>query len=256
MLSILEAVILGIVQGITEWLPISSSGHLVLLQELLGISVPVSFDVLLHIGTLLVLFVVFWNDLLDLAKKILFKRDKDAIRMALLIVTASIPTAVMGFFFKDYFESTFGRADYLAIGFFVSAIWIILSIYPKKKEKNVGFLSAFLIGIAQGISIFPSISRSGATIATALILGIKREEAGKFSFLIAIPAIAGAALLSVKDYSLITDIPAAAAGTITAAIFGFLSLKLLLNMIKKDQFRIFAVYCFAIGVVCFVLFNI
>jgi undecaprenyl-diphosphatase len=248
MVSLLQAVILGIIQGITEWLPISSSGHLVLAQYFFGLEESLAFDVMLHLGTLVVLFIFFRKQLTELALGIL-KGDKKSIKLFTMIIIATIPTALFGFFFKDLLESLFNNILFAGIGFIITAIWIFASVYPKKKNKELGYMHAFLIGCAQAISIVPSISRSGATIATALLLGVKKEEGAEFSFIISIPAILGAALLTLKDLTVIHDVVPTIIGTLTAGVFGYLSLSFLMSIIKKDQFRNFAWYCLILGLI-------
>jgi undecaprenyl-diphosphatase len=248
MVSLFQAIVLGLIQGITEWLPISSSGHLVLAQHFFGLEQPVAFDVMLHLGTLIVLFIFFRKELIELAFGIL-KRDKKAIKLLVMIIIASIPTALFGFFFKDFLESLFNSIFFTGVGFIITAVWIFISRYPEKKNKELSYYHAFLIGCAQAISIVPSISRSGATIATGLLFGVKKEEAAKFSFIIAIPAILGAALLTLKDMAAITDIVPVLIGTLTAAVAGYLSLSLLMRIIKKDKFYNFAWYCLVLGLV-------
>jgi undecaprenyl-diphosphatase len=248
MVSLFQAIILGIIQGITEWLPISSSGHLVLAQYFFSLEKTVAFDVMLHLGTLVVLFIFFRKELIELAYGIL-KRDKKSINFLVLIVIATIPTALFGFFFKDFLESLFSNMIFTGVGFIITAVWIFLSRFPKKKDKELSYAHAFFIGCAQAISIVPSISRSGATIATGLLLGVKKEETAKFSFIISIPAIMGAAILTLKDITEITDVGPTIIGVIVAAVAGYLSLAFLMDIIKKDRFQWFALYCLIMGLV-------
>ncbi len=248
MVSLFQAIILGLIQGITEWLPISSSGHLVLAQYFFGIQQPLALDVMLHLGTLFVLFIFFRKELIELTLGIL-KRDKKAIKLLAMIIIATIPTALFGFFFRDFLESLFSNMLFTGLGFVITAVWIFISRFPEKKNKELNYMHAFFIGCAQAISIVPSISRSGATIATGLLFGVKKEEAAKFSFIIAIPAILGAALLTLKDMAAITDIVPVMIGTLTAAVAGYLSLSLLMSIIKKNKFYNFAWYCLVLGLV-------
>ena len=252
MVTVIQAIILGIVQGLTEWLPISSSGHLALFQHLFGLEQVVAFDVMLHLGTLLVIFFVFREDLFRMSLGII-KKDSQSLRMAAFIIIATIPTALAGFLFRDWLERSFDRFDLLGIFFIATAAWLFLSKYPLKKTNNLSFLSSFIIGVSQAVSIIPSVSRSGATIATGLMLGIKREEAAKFSFLIAIPAILGAAVLSARDIAMITDVVPAIIGTMTSAVVGFFSLKFLLMTIKENKFMHFAWYCLVMGILVLIL---
>ena len=252
MISMIEAIILGIVQGITEWLPVSSSGHLVLFQHFFGLAPPVSFDIMLHLGSLIVVLTVFWKDILKLAKGVL-KREKASLKMLAYLAIASIPIALVGFFLNDLIKSIFNSLLTVGLSLLFTAVLLFISRYPKKKNKKLGIKNTFLIGIAQAIAILPGVSRSGSTISTGLVLGIKKEDVARFSFLMFIPAILGASLLEIKDVVLVTDLPAAVVGTITAMVVGFFSLKLLLNLINKNKFSNFAWYCLVLGIITLIL---
>ncbi|MFH1249144.1 MAG: undecaprenyl-diphosphate phosphatase [archaeon] len=253
-MNILQALILGIVQGITEWLPISSSGHLVIAQKLIGLEVPVSFDVLLHFATLLVIFLFFWRDIIKLAKSLfMLKTSTYEFKLSIYILVATIVTAIVVFPLKSIFESTFSNIWILGLGFLINGMLLLFS-EKHLGSKKVSAKSSALIGIAQGLSFLPSISRSGSTIATALFLKIDKEEAFKFSFLIAIPAILGASLLEIP--ALATSgiaLNALLAGFISSFIFGYLSLLVLKNMIAKNRFHYFAYYCIAIAITIFII---
>jgi undecaprenyl-diphosphatase len=246
-MNILEGIILGIIQGITEWLPISSKSHLIIVQRLFGLVQPPIFDLILHIGSLIVVTIVFWKEIKELVQG-LMKKDKKSWQMAAFIIIATIPIAAAGFLLKKTVENSFNDLKVLGFGFLFTASIIYLSRYPQKKEKELNIWNTLTIGILQIASLFPGVSRSGTTLSTGMILGIKKEDVAKFSFLIFIPAILGATVLEFKGIGTITDIPALIIGTIVTIIVGYLSLKLLLTMIKKDQFKYFSIYCLLMGI--------
>ena len=248
MITIIEAIILGIVQGITEWFPISSSGHLVILQNLLGITEPIIFDVMLHFGSLIVLLIVFWKDLIEILKGLL-KLDKYYINYVLMLGIASIPIAVIGLFFNDFIKGIFNSTKVVGVSLLITALVLFLSRYPEKKTKKLTFLNTIFMGIAQALAILPGVSRSGSTISLGLIQGIKREEAAKFSFLLAIPAILGANLLELRNISQISNLGTLFISIITVIIVGYLSLNFLLKLIKKNKFSYFGWYCLVLGLI-------
>jgi len=212
-MTILQAIFLGIVQGLTEFLPISSSGHLTIMQYVLGIPPDIPFDITVHLATLLAVVIYFWSDIIELFKGFflglvqLFKKDKNGLaanlyfRFSLLIIVATIPTALMGLFFKDFFEGLF--SSLFAVGGFllVTGLIIILAERVKRGDKDLGkisFVDALIVGAAQGCAIAPGLSRSGTTISAALFRGLNRKLAARFSFIVALPAIFGAFLLQFK----------------------------------------------------------
>jgi undecaprenyl-diphosphatase len=254
MLTLLKAIILGIIQGITEWLPISSSGHLVIAQQLMHLDVPISFDILLHLGTLLVIFMVFWKDIL-LTLKAFFKFDFHSFygRLSLYIIIGSVPTAVIGFTFHDLFESFFSSLFVVAIALLVTGTLLYLTKFFNGK-RNLSSLDSLFIGIFQGLAIIPGISRSGSTIGLGLLLGNKKEQVAKFSFLLSIPAILGASIFDLKDFSF-TSLGTlnVIIGLITAIIVGYISLKYLLKVIMENKFYYFAYYCWILGLIILIL---
>ena len=265
----IKSFILGIVQGLTEFLPVSSSGHLVLFQQLFGLREPdLLLDVMLHLGTLIAVVAVFrddiWNIFKDTTKgvKYLIKHKKlnpafDEflnIKFILLIIIATIPTGLIGFLFEDLFEKLFGST--LSVGFMLLVTGTILAslrwvITREKDIKEMGIMDALIIGIVQGLAITPGISRSGITIVFGLWRGLNREVAAKFSFLLSIPALLGATLLQIsKIHSLNSEeIISLTTGTITAMIVGYLALRFLLNVVKRGKLHHFAYYCWFIGVI-------
>ena len=203
--DIVQSLILGIVQGITEWLPISSSGHLALTQLLLNIHVPVFFDLILHIGTLAGLIGFYRTDLLMIFKSVFYSRSmslqavKEYRKLLMLIIIGTIPTAIIAFALKSFFEFSFYDFFLLSIGFLISGIFIYITKYFKKGSRDISKIDAVLIGVAQGFSVFSSISRSGITISLGMIRQIDHTQLVRFSFLLSIPAIVGG---SVFDFVL------------------------------------------------------
>ncbi len=271
MISPLSAFLLGILQGITEFLPVSSSGHLVLAQQYLHIKEQaLLLDVWLHFGTLLAIFCVLYRSVWQLIDgaiqggRHLFHQPSTYLKspegenslLFLYVLIASIPTAFIGFFFKDTFEHLFeGNLLLLGTAFLFTALLLFLTKLkqhdPNHPGTGLSTLVALAIGTIQGIAIIPGVSRSGSTIALALLLGVGREEAGEFSFLIVIPAILGAMLLETMHGTAMLQsggflVPAIIGG-VTAWGVGIFALKLLLRVVKHGTLYRFAYYCLFIG---------
>lgn len=270
-ITIIQAIILGIVQGLTEFLPVSSSAHLVLVPQLINVNYAnpaqaVAFDTLLHVGTLLAVIAYFWKDIIHIitglissildifrGKFITGLREDPSKRLTWLLVIGTIPAAIAGVLLNDQFEALFN--NYAAVGFFLLITGVLLWISERmkgggdKQVKDMTFKNALAIGIFQAFAIAPGISRSGSTIAAGLLSGLERELAARYSFLLAIPVIAGAALVQVKSIGagLEANTAALLAGFLAALIVGFLSIKLLLKLIKERSLMIFAYYCWIIG---------
>ncbi len=271
-MDLLEAVLLGVVQGLTEFLPVSSSGHLVLFQHLLGIEEPMlAFDISVHVGTLFAVIIYFYKDILDILKS-LFRLvtllpDKKAtaqllesntdIRMALLIIIGSVPTAILGLMFKEIAETLFSSVTIVGVTLLVTGLIIGCTKWTGKAGHGIRRFpvkSSLAIGIVQGLAIIPGISRSGSTIAAGMFLGLDRETAARFSFLLSIPAVAGAGLLGAKDLIGQSGLPldVIAIGTLTACVVGYVSLKLLVWMVRKGRLHFFAPYCAVLGILALV----
>lgn len=249
-----QAVILGLIQGLTEFLPVSSSGHLVLAQNIFGITEgALTFDILVHFGTIFAVFIVFWRDIVSLLKNPFQK-------LSWLIIIGSIPTAIIGFKFKDYFEAFYESPLIVGIALLVTGLLLWLAESVKSGLKNfdkMSWFNAFVIGIAQGLAITPGISRSGSTIASGLLLGLSKETAARFSFLMSIPVILGANLLEVKDLLEVgiqeTNIFALILGPLTAAISGFFAIKFLLKILEGGSLKVFSYYVWVIGLITITL---
>ena len=255
MATLLEILILAVIQGVTEWLPISSSGHLVIVQEYLGLNLPVLFDVVLHLGSLLVVLFVFWKDLLRIVKAVarLDFKSQDG-KLGLYIILGSIATAAVGFVFRDMFESYFHNLYAVGVAFIATGCFYSL-LYAYRRNRNQGrplsALDAVAIGVVQGVALIPGVSRSGSTITTGLLLKVEKEVALRFSFLLFIPAVIGAAVLSVigSDGMLVAvvDPVSLLVGLVVTVVVGYVSLRLLLRVVMKGRLYLFAYYCWVIG---------
>lgn len=271
-MTILEALILGIVQGLTEFLPVSSSAHLVFVPALMRIPPNVAFDVLLHAGTLLAVTGYFRKDILALIKAFfasladVFQGDfrcslrQDPFkRLAWLIVAASIPAAVTGFLFKKFIESLFTSVPAVALLLIGTGVLLWIAEKARRRDKTIRDISlrdSLVIGLAQAAAMAPGISRSGATISAGFFCGLERETAARFSFLLSIPAILGATILHIKDISAGFHLSAGVflAGFAASIVCGWLSVRFLLNIIRKRSLRIFAYYCGLAGAAALALY--
>ncbi len=271
-MNILQALVLGIVQGLTEFLPVSSSAHLVIVPALMRIPSNVAFDVLLHLGTLLAVAGYFWRDILAVIKAFILsladipaKRFGQGLkgnpfkRLAWLIIVASLPAAALGFLFKRFFEGLFQSVSAVAALLIVTGVilWLAEKTHRGSKQApEMTFRDGLIIGLAQAVAIAPGISRSGTTIAAGLFRGLERKMAARFSFLLAVPAILGATALHLKDISAGFNLSPGVflAGLISSSVCGWLAIRFLLNIIQKRSLRIFAYYCWLAGVVVLTLF--
>ncbi|MCI5866725.1 MAG: undecaprenyl-diphosphate phosphatase [Methanosphaera sp.] len=267
-MDLISAIILGAVQGISEFLPISSSAHLVLVPHLLGVETSLVFDTILHLGTLVAIFSVFWKDIVNIlkgfilsildlteSKEVFLKgiREVPAKRFAWLLIVATIPTGIMGILFKDAIETIFRGTLFIGVFLIITGILLYMSERHKSgsiTERDMTFKQAIALGVCQGLAVLPGISRSGATISAGLFAGLNREYAARYSFILSIPAVLGAGLIQIKDIVTI-DVSAfvLVAGFLSSVIFGYLSIKLLLKMIEGWSLDIFAFYCWIIGII-------
>ena len=254
-MTLLEAIILGIIQGLTEFLPISSSGHLVLGQNVLDIKLEGNdFEIVTHLGTLVSVLCIFWKEILSL---ILDITDKNNRKYIFYLILGTIPAVVIGFGAKSYISELFESVQLVSIALMVTGLILFFSKKVKNNSLPIDAKKALLIGITQAIAIIPGISRSGITICTALALGISGKNAAKFSFLLAIPAISGAGLLLALDpQSNITFIPLTSLimAFMSSFIVGYICLKWLLNLLESGKFYFFGYYCFMIGLIVLVFF--
>ncbi len=249
--EILAAALLGLVQGLTEFLPVSSSGHLVLFQRWLPHpGDPIAFDLVLHLGTLVPVLGVFRQDVRTVLTDATAGEgpflQRPGVRLALLVVLGSVPTAVIGLAFEDLFEQLFANPISVGVAFGITGLVLLSTRWLRPGSRQLGELSwwrAALIGLVQGLAITPGISRSGSTIAAAMFLGIDRGLAARFSFLLSVPAISGAFLLKARDLDLQSiALAPLAVGFVVAALSGWGALVLLLKLVNAGDFSRFAYY--------------
>lgn len=248
-MTTLAALLLGTIQGLTEFLPVSSSGHLVLAQKLIpGFTQPgILFDVILHFGTMAAVLYYFRKKIFGLKFNYL-----------LLLAVGTIPAVLAGLFFRDYIVDMFTNPKFLGFEFIITALLCFSVDIPEKKKASLNPKNSLLIGLAQALAIIPAISRSGATIATGVRLGISKKEAAEYSFLLSIPAILGANILEIFTHrnSLdSSDIGAYLVGFIAALITGFLSIGILLRLLRENKFKVFGVYSMIVGVLVIIFFR-
>ncbi|MBN1284211.1 MAG: undecaprenyl-diphosphatase UppP [Anaerolineae bacterium] len=265
-MEIWQAIFLGIVQGATEFLPVSSSGHLVLVPWLLGWEAPgLAFDAVLHLGTMAAVLVYFWRDWVRLLRggwQVVRRRSFDHAdgRVLAMVVVASIPAGIVGFLFEDFFESVFNTPVTAALFLLVTAGLLVAAERLGDPARVLGGLTwtdALVVGLAQTLAIFPGVSRSGSTIAAGLWRGLRREEAARFSFLIGTPIIFAAGVKQIYDAAAGGQLAAISntffAGVVAAAVVGYLCIWWLLNFLRRQRLFVFAGYCTALSIVCLVV---
>lgn len=254
--------VLGIVQGLTEFLPVSSSGHLILVRELMGLNNGINsqfnllFDVMAHVGTLVAVVIVLYKPIIDLFKKP-FKR-------LLMLVVATVPAVVVGFLFKDYIEQYFSTATYLCFFFLFTAIIMLVSeIVAKRnrKPKPLSWGGAVAMGVMQGIGVFPGVSRSGSTIFGGAVSGTDTKEVATFSFLMSIPVILGSLLLSIIDVAQAgalaqIDWFSIFVGAASAFASGYIAVRVMLKLIAKANFKWFSLYLLIVSILTFAFYFI
>jgi undecaprenyl-diphosphatase len=267
-LELLQAIVLGIVQGLTEFLPVSSSGHLLLGQYFLGMDQDrfgLTFDAAIHTGTVAAVISYFWRDLLRMAGAFLRSlrgpnfEERDQ-RMAYLILVATVPAGIVGLLFQGFFENEVRSPWLVAFNLvLVGALFIVGEVVGRQTRTSdkLGFKEAVGIGLAQTVALFPGVSRSGATITLGLFLGLRRDEAARFSFLMSVPITAAAALLSLGD-AFGSGVDAGDAllfvvGSVTSGVVGYLAIRFLLAYLAGHSLRVFAYYRFALAAVVVVL---
>ncbi|MBR1740321.1 MAG: undecaprenyl-diphosphate phosphatase [Lachnospiraceae bacterium] len=277
-----KAVILGIIQGAAEFLPICSSGHLVIAKEILGVDLGsggVFFDVMLHLGTLVAIFIAFWKDIrkliiegfkligdifynLYIAVLRLFGKEysfQKVVRssyrkMVVLIIISTIPTGIIGVLLSDIIESANGMVIVPGICLFITAMFLLIADAVElgnKRPKEASYLSAGVVGVAQGLATMPGISRSGTTITACLLCGFEKKFAVKYSFIMSIPAVLGAVVLELKDFDKIQFsgdmVISCVIATVIAAVVGYLSICFMMRLIRGKRYKYFAIYCAVLG---------
>ena len=256
-MSFLDALFLGILQGLTEFLPVSSSGHLVLAQELVGVSDPgVAFEVVLHLGTLLSVLVFFRKQLFSLIASLYSKDMVQERRMVGYLILGTIPAGFVGLLFEDFFDRVFSNPALTSVMLLVTGLLLFISRFFKSGRKEIGLPSALIMGVGQALAIFPGISRSGSTIVAGMMTGVNPSKAAEFSFLLAIPAIGGAALLKAGELlSLQSSLWGPyLLGLILSFVTGLGAVYAVLAAVRRGRFEFFAYYCFAVGLLGLYLF--
>lgn len=249
-MSYLEAIFLGILQGLTEFLPVSSSGHLVLAQAILGVKQPgVSFELLLHVGSLLAVLIYFRQSIIQLLKSTYNKEMVSERKMILFLIIGTIPAGVAGLSLKDFFESAFSSPLMTSVMLLVTGLILFATRFKPAVQGQMTLRRALIMGVGQAFAILPGISRSGSTIAAGMLMGIKPEKAAEFSFLLAIPAIGGALVLKADE---IMTVPESLfgqylAGMAASFVLSMAAVYILLAIIRRGRFEYFAYYCFAAG---------
>ena len=255
----IEALILGLVQGLTEFLPVSSSGHLIIGKELLGVHVnpdaETTFEVLVHCATVLSTIFVFRNDICKLFLGLFKFQMNEETQYVIKICISMIPILIVGLFFKDQVKDIFGEGVVL-VGFMLLVTVVLLSLthFVKfRQQKEISYLNAFIIGLSQAIAVLPGLSRSGTTISTGLLLGNKKEDVARFSFLMVLVPILGETLLSILDGDFspaVSGIPMTAmiAGFLSAFLSGLFACKVMIAIVKRSKLIYFAIYCAIVGI--------
>lgn len=268
-MSWFEALILGLVQGLTEFLPVSSSGHLAIGKALFGIeTADLSFEVVVHAATVLATIVVFWKDILKLLQDLFKFKMNDGTKYILMILVSMIPVFIVGMFFKDYVEDIFG-SGLLVVGccLVVTAALLYLSETLSARRaareaemgaaagKDMSYKSALWMGLAQSVAVLPGLSRSGSTIATGLLCGVKKEEVAQFSFLMVLIPILGEAFLDLVGGDAATSTVGALPlilGFLTAFVSGLFACRVMIALVKKAKLKWFALYCVAAALFCLI----
>ena len=262
-MTTLQAIILGIVQGLTEFLPVSSSGHLMLASEILNTDLSaaddLTFSLTLHAATVLSTIVVLWREVWKLAKGVFSTKFNDEQAYLLKIIISMIPVGIVGFCFMDYIEAAFSSVLVVGVMLLITALLLTFAYKAKPRQKSeISYRDAFIIGIAQACATLPGLSRSGSTIATGLLLGNKKESVAQFSFLMVLPPILGNALLDIikGEFGGGVELLPLIAGFIAAFVTGALACKFMLEIVKRGKLIWFAIYCALAGAVAIATYCI
>lgn len=258
-MSIWQAVMMGVIQGLGEFLPISSSGHLVLAPWLFDWEVPgLTFDIALHMGTLLAVVLYFWKDWFCLFTAALTGRDQDNRRLFWFLVAASLPAAIVGFLFSDIIENVLRSPLIVGVMLIVFGVFLYLSDRTRQIRKldSLTLRDALLIGMAQAIALIPGVSRSGVTMTAARMFSYTREEAARFSFLLSTPVIFGAGVMEIANINPGDINLPFVMGVLASGIVGLLSISFLMKFLKKASFKIFVGYRILLGIVIILLYTL
>ena len=251
----IEVVFLAVLQGITEWFPISSSGHLAFSQGILGIQGDFTFDVFLHFGTLLAVLFYFRKDILDIVRDIVnWNRKSENFKIGLYVLIASIPGAIIGLLFSNFVSGLFGSVLFVSVCFMITGIILCITSYSNIDRNNLTMKESFFVGLAQAFALLPGISRSGSTISAGMLLGLRDKEAIRFSFLLSIPITLGANIIAFRDFlnlqSYSIDIHSILLGIFVSFVVGIFAIHLLYGkmMASKKNLKWFGFYCLIIGI--------
>ena len=276
-MDIFQAIILGIVQGLAEFLPIASAGQVIIVTHILNVTFPnqsgaIAFNTLLHLGTLTAVVGFFWRDLIKIIKAFVnsllnlvqgtfmdgLKEDVHK-RLAWLLIVGTIPVAIVGILFTKQFEALFNNVVAVGIFLIINGFILVLSEHfatrGDKRVMGLTFKNSLIIGVFESLALFPGISRSGSSISAGLLFGLERQCAARYAFLLAIPAIAGAVIVEYKNIGALTETNTASiiAAYLAVVIFGYLSIGLLIRLIKSTSLRVFAYYCWIVGALTLIL---
>lgn len=262
-MTALDSILLGLLQGLTEFLPVSSSGHLTIGKEVLGVNTPdLSFEIVVHAATVLSTLVVFRKEIMQLLSGLFKFRMNPETDYIFKIAISMIPVLIVGLLFKDQVEAIFGSGLLIVgISLIVTSILLSVSNYTRPKERELSYRSAFIIGIAQAVAVLPGLSRSGSTIATGMMLGVKKDQIAKFSFLMVLVPILGEAFLDLVSGGFATsrsgmDPINLSLGFISAFVSGLLACRIMIALVKRARLLGFAVYCAIIGAGCIIYSQI
>lgn len=256
---LLKIIILALIQGVTEFLPVSSSGHLVLAQHFMGLEEcsGATLEIVLHAGTLLSILVFYWQRIAQVAMGV-FRREKEALRFAGLVLMGCVPAIILGLAARDQFESAFSHPRFASCMLMITGVFLIVSHFPKVGKKSVGWVSGLLIGLVQALAMLPGISRSGSTIGISRFLGIEPKEAAEYSFLMSAPLLAGVSLIAIIDLVKNGNTSGNSGielllGFVISAVVGYFSIKWLVSLLQRGRFWRFGIYCLAVGILSFFL---
>lgn len=259
--NLLKVILLAIIQGVTEFLPVSSSGHLVLSKHFLGLDATTgaTLEIVLHAGTLISILAFYFKHLMEITKGV-FSGEKESIKFILLILLGCIPAIIVGFTIREQLEEAFTSPRFVSCTLMATGVFLIASHFAKPGDKKIGWGSGLIIGIAQAVAMLPGISRSGSTIGMSRFLGIEPKKAAEYSFLMSAPLLAGVSLLALMDLfehgntSGNTSLELIL-GFVFSAVVGYFSIKWLVSLLQRGRFWYFGVYCLSMGALTFVLLS-
>lgn len=260
--DLFKVVLLAVIQGVTEFLPVSSSGHLVLSQHFLGLEARTgaALEIVLHAGTLISILVFYRKHLCDVVSGV-FKGNRESIRFVLLVLLGCIPAIIVGFTLKEQLENAFMHPVFVSGALIFTGLFLIASHFPKPGNRRVGWVSGLVVGIAQAFAMMPGVSRSGSTIGISRFLGIEPKQAAEYSFLMSAPLLAGVSMLYIADLckegnTSGNGVAELVVGFLISAVVGYFSIKWLVSLLQRGRFWRFGIYCLSVGGITLVLFLV